>query len=50
MASRTEVHKTRKKLKQRKIGVLRKKSINKNGSTPTDAELFGEVPNRRKRA
>jgi len=44
MASPTKVSKTRKKLKARKLGRDRKHHTARDGSTPTRAEFFGDVP------
>ena len=44
MASATKVYKVRKKLKALKQGRDRKNKIDKEGSTPTKAAVFGDTP------
>jgi hypothetical protein len=43
VASRTQIYKTRKRIKQRKAGLKRKKENEKKGTTPTKEALFGSA-------
>lgn len=42
MASPTRVLKRRKQMKNKKRGIIRKKRIAREGSTPSSAVLFGD--------
>ena len=42
MASATKIYKCRQRLKRRKAGRKRKNRIEREGSTPTRAALFGD--------
>lgn len=43
MASSMRIFKARKRLKRRKRGLDRKNELNRDGSTPSKAEFFGDA-------